>query len=216
MHKAITGGSIGLALLLVGGLAPVVRAQPATPTPDVPTAAECTVQPVDPAALLSTVGGADLNSPLFTTEPVDEATLPDGPDVTDEEREGVTDTVRQLVACANAFDPFRILALISEEYIGELGGAALAAQQQPELAMQLIDRFPVPIAAIDATGPVEMIDVRDPRLLPDGRIGVILESTVPGSDERAVFFVTFIESDDTWLVDEVVPVANDAVATPAA
>ncbi|HEV2529795.1 MAG TPA: hypothetical protein VGT61_15235 [Thermomicrobiales bacterium] len=210
------GLSIETTLLAVLIAAPVALAQNATPTPDVPRPAECTVDPVEPAALLSSVGGADPTSPLFSTEPVDEASLPEGPAVTDEELEGITETVRQLVACANAFDPFRILALISDEYIGQLGGAALAAQQQPELAMQLMARFPVPIAAIDSAEPVQMSTIRDARLLPDGRIGAILESAVPGSDALGVFFVTFIEEEDNWLVNDVLPVASELFATPAA
>ena len=216
IRAGTVGRLVGMTLLAVTVAAPVALAQDATPTADVPQPAECTVEPVNPATLLSSVGGADTTSPLFTTEAVDEASLPDGPAVTEEELEGVTQTVRELVACANAFDPLRILALISEQYIGQLGGAALAAQQQPELAMQLIDRFPVPIAAIDTAEPVAMLAIRDTRLLPDGRVGAILESPVPGSDQTGVFFVSFIDEGGRWLVDDVVPIASELFATPAA
>ncbi len=214
--RTLTG--LGLALMLLAPSVSVV-AQDASPSTDVPTASDCTVAPAEITTLLGSAGGADPSSPLFTTQPVDEATLPDGPAVTDEELEGITDTVRQLVACANAFDPLRILALISDQYIGQLANAALAAQEQPELAQQLLGRFPVPLGAIEGSQPVGMIPIRDARLLPDGRIGAILESTIrsPTADDvTALFWVAFVDGDDRWLVDEVLPVVSEAFSTPAA
>lgn len=212
-RAAITAG---LALAL---FSPIVSAQQPAATPDVPDAGECSVAPAEITSLLGSAGAADPNSPLFSAQPVEEAALPDGPAVTDEELAGVTDTVRQLVACANAFDPFRILALISDRYIGQLASAALAAQEQPELAEQLLLRFPVPLGDVAGGAPVPMIPVRDARLLPDGRIGAILEASVPnmdGSDTTALFYVAFVDQDDRWLVDEVTPVASGLFGTPAA
>ncbi len=209
---------LGLAVVLIGP-AIGVAAQGASPSTDVPEAIDCTVDPVEISALLSAAGGADPNSPLFSTQPVEEATLPDGPAVTDEELEGITDTVRQLVACANAFDPLRILALISDQYTGQLANAALAAQEQPELAEQLLLRFPVPLGAVSGGEPVAMVPIRDARLLPDGRIGAILESTIAtatGDDVMALFYVAFVEGDERWLLDEVLPVVGEALGTPAA
>ena len=205
---------VALTLAMIG---PVV-AQEASPTPDAPGSRECTVAPVDISTLLGSAGAADPNSPLFSTQPVDEASLPDGPAATDEELAGIEDSVRQLVACANAFDPFRILALISDRYIGQLASAALAAQDQPELAEQLLLRFPVPLGAVAGGEPVGMIPVRDARLLPDGRIGAILEASIPGAaaDQTALFYVAFVKQDDRWLVDEVVPVASGLFGTPGA
>ncbi len=208
--------SVGLAVLLVG---PVIgaAAQDASPSRDIPEASECTVAPAEISTLLGSAGGADPNSPLFSTQPVEESTLTDGPAVTDEELEGITETVHQLVACANAFDPLRILALISDQYIGQLANAALAAQERPELAEQLLVRFPVPLGAVSGGEPVGDVPIRDARLLPDGRIGAILESTITsatGDDVTALFYVAFVEGDDRWLVDEVLPVAGEAFGTP--
>ena len=209
---------LGLAVVLAGP-ALGATAQDASPARDVPAASECDVAPAEISTLLGSAAGADPNSPLFSTQPVDEATLPDGPAVTDEELEGITDTVHQLVACANAFDPLRILALISDQYIGQLANAALAAQEQPELAEQLLVRFPVPLGAVSGGEPVADVPIRDARLLPDGRIGAILESTIAnasGDDVTALFYVAFVEGDDRWLVDEVLPIAGEAFGTPAA
>ncbi len=216
--RGLAGVGLMVMLMLLTPSLSVV-AQDASPATDIPAASDCTVAPAEITTLLGSAGGADPASPLFTTQPVAEATLPDGPAVTDEELEGITDTVRQLVACANAFDPLRILALISDQYIGQLANAALAAQERPDLAQQLLVRFPVPLGAIDGSQPVGMIPIRDARLLPDGRIGAILESTISGTTGDAVtalFWVAFVDGDDRWLVDEVLPVVSEAFATPAA
>lgn len=208
-----------LTLVLVGVFATAGRmalAQSGTATPDIPPAGDCTVPALDISALISSAGQADPNSPLFTAEAVPESSLPDGPAASDDELAGITATTRQLVACANAQDPFRILALISPKLIGELGSAALAAQQRPELAEQLLTRFPVPLAGVASGERIPMIGIRDARLLPDGSVGAILESDVPGSHQHLVFFATFVKSDHRWLVDAVQPVQSGSFATPAA
>ena len=208
---------VGLALLLLGPT--VALAQDDGAARDVPTAEECEVEPVEITTLLTTTSGADASSPLFSAVPVDEASLPDGPEVTEEELAGITDTVRQLVACANALDPFRIMALVSEQYIGQLVNAALAAQEQPELAEQLLVRFPVPLAAVEGGEPVAMIPIRDGRLLADGRVGAILEAQLATGTRdgiTALFYVAFVEVEDRWLVDEVQPVSSELFGTPPA
>lgn len=208
---------VGLALILLGPGAAL--AQDGGRERDVPMASECAVDPVEITTLLTTTSGADASSPLFSTVPVDESSLSDGPAATEEELAGVTDTVRQLVACANAFDPFRIMALVSEQYVGQLVNAALAAQEQPELAEQLLVRFPVPLGAVEGGEAVAMIPIRDARLLPDGRVGAILEAqvaTATSGDVTALFYVAFVDVDDRWLVDEVQPISSQLFGTPPA
>ena len=212
-------GAIGIGLALTLLAPSAVLAQDDAAGRDVPAADECAVEPVDITTLLTTTSGADASSPLFSAVPVDEASLPDGPEATEEELAGITDTVRQLVACANAFDPFRIMALVSEQYIGQLVNAALAAQEQPELAEQLLVRFPVPLGAVEGGEPVAMIPIRDARLLPDGRVGAILEAqlaTGTSDDVTALFYVAFVDVEDRWLVDEVQPVSSELFGTPPA
>lgn len=191
-------------------------AQSGGATPDIPQPSECTVPAADISTLVSSAGQANPNSPLFTTQPVPESSLPDGPAASDEELAGITDTTRQLVACANAQQPFQILALISPKLLGELASAALAAQQQPELAERLLTRFPVPVTGVVAGSQIPMIAVRDARLLPDGSVGAILESDIPGSGQHLAFFVMFVKSNGLWLVDAVQPVQTGALGTPGA
>lgn len=225
-HSTIFGimrlGAVTIVAAIIFGaaLAPAISASPATGTPaaDIPAASECTVAPLALRDLAGAVGQANPNSPLFSTATVPEASLPRGPAATDDELAGIRATVRMLVACANAQQPFSVLALVSQDYLKELAGAALAARDRPELAMQLLTRFPVPITLDESADmpKVSMMSIRGARLLPDGSLGAILENTVPGTDAHVGFFVTFVKGDTYWLVNSVTPIAEGALATPAA
>lgn len=207
----------GLILVaLVGTLAGsrAVAAQDATPgaTPDVPPPSECLVEPVDPSALLPLLSGGGQASPLLTASPTPPEALPQGPPATRAEVAAITAAVRELVACANLQDPLRLVALLTDDFKGALAVAAL--QVGEEGAEELVGRFPVPIGNVDPNRPVEMIPIRDARLLPDGNVGAILEPTVAGVEARPIFFVVFEPVGDRWLVDDVVLVDTGIPVTP--
>lgn len=84
----------------------MVAAQDATPAPL--GAADCMVDPIDPATYIAAVAAATPAPPLPATatgEPADAETVA-----------AVTDTMRQSVACTNAGDLGRLLALIDPSY----------------------------------------------------------------------------------------------------
>lgn len=77
-------------------------------TPDALGAAECTVDPIDPEAYVATIAAATPAPPL----PVNT----DGVAADDATVAAVTDTMRQSIACTNAGDLARLLALIDPAY----------------------------------------------------------------------------------------------------
>jgi hypothetical protein len=209
----IAGLTIGLMLLIATVTA--ATTQPATPagTPDIPTAAECTVEALEPMDLLSLVQSGGTGPDLLDATPAAEASLPEGVPASDEEIEGITANVRQLVACANARDPFRLVALLTDDFKLALAGAALGLQgQDPE---ELAARFPVPVVTEDvaAMEQISMIPLRDARLLADGRVAAILEPSIDGVQQPVDFFVTFELVGDEWLIDEIA-VLEPAAGTP--
>ncbi len=214
----------GLALLYcVGAVARdgTAGAAQATPvaSPDVPGRDECRVAPVEQSDLLGLLGGGGQASTLLTSPPTPAEQLPQGPPATEEEVAGITAATRELVACANLQDPFRLLALLTDDFKGALAAAALQIGEAG--AQDLAGRFPVPIGADpdQPLQPVPMIPIRDARLLPDGRVGAILEPTVAAAGVSAtpVFFVVFELTGDRWLVDDVVVVdLGLPTATPGA
>ncbi len=97
-----------LVLLTLLALAPGLAAQEAS-TPAPLGAADCTVDPIDPATYSAAIAAATPAPPLPVTAtggtPADDATVA-----------AVTDTMRQSIACTNAGDLGRLLALIDPSY----------------------------------------------------------------------------------------------------
>jgi hypothetical protein len=195
-----------------------VSARESTPqaTPDIPVPTDCSVEPLELMDLLPLAQGGG-SSDLLEATPVAEDTLPEGVPANEDEIEGITATVRQLVACANARDPLRLVALLTDDFKIALASAALGLQgEAPE---DLAARFPVPISLDEAESVdgVPMIPIRDARLLVDGRVAAILEPQIEGIDYPFAFYVTFELVDNRWLIDDVVIVeAAPASATPVA
>lgn len=215
--KVVAVATLGFLLVTVS--APVAGAQSATPaaTPDVPAAAECGVEPVEPMDLLGLLQGGDSGSDLLQSTPVPASALPEGPPASEEELAGITRTVRQLVACANAGDVLRLIPLLTDDFKAALAGAALGLQGQDPTAIAA--RFPVPISVdeLGAVDQVAMIPIDDARLLPDGSVGAILEPSVQGIEPSARFFVTFELVGDQWLIDGVTILQpENGDSTPAA
>lgn len=103
-----------LSLLSTVTIAPLaaVGAQDATPAPL--GAEDCTVDPIDAETYIAAINVATPAPPLPATaegEPADEATVM-----------AVTDTMRQSVACTNAGDLGRLLAVIDPAYAPTLLG----------------------------------------------------------------------------------------------
>lgn len=215
---SLAGILSGCGLVIILGGVGSTAAQPATPagTPDVPAASECTVEALDPMNLLSLAQGGNSDRNLLEATPVPESSLPGGPPANAEEIAGITANVRQLVACANARDPLRLVALLTDDFKLALAGAALGVQGED--AQAIADRFPVPIVTDDlaAVDQISMIPIRDARLLRDGRVGAILEPEVAGVDQMLRFFITFELVEDQWLIDDVAVLEPAGSGTPGA
>ncbi len=106
IHRWSTVGAM-LALLALLAFVPSTMAQD-TATPAPLGAADCTVDPIDPATYSAAIAAATPAPPLPVNAPgtpADEATVA-----------AVTDTMRQSIACTNAGDLGRLLALIDPSY----------------------------------------------------------------------------------------------------
>lgn len=105
--------SVLLVLFATMAFTPAVMAQDAA-TPAPLGAADCTVDPIDPSTYIAAIAAATPAPPLPATAkgtPADAATIA-----------AVMDTMRQSVACTNAGDLGRLLALIDPAYAPTLLG----------------------------------------------------------------------------------------------
>ena len=121
---------------------------------------------------------------------------------------GILATSREVVACTNLGDRPRVLALYSDGYLRQF--FAVPDYFTEERYAQLAVLQPAP------TGQkASLIEVRDHRLLADGRISavVVVDDPADPPDRRpTVTTIIFVFENDRWLVDGVGP--GDSSAPP--
>jgi hypothetical protein len=190
-------------------------AQHATPTtfPLTPDPAECQVAPRPPDEVLALVTG----TPVAVASPAaglpaavgDEALLPEGQPSDAATTAAIVATARELIACNNAGDFARVLAFYTDDLIRQAFRADPAASEQLETILA------TPATPLPAAQRTVLLDVRDVRELPDGRVGAIVEDR--DAQRTVVVFLIFERTGDRWLLDGQIEVqaVTPPVGTPA-
>ena len=195
MVTALAGGLLLVAAIAVTpGSLSAQEDYPVTPDP-----ADCTVEPRSlplwdgtPAAV------QDVTQPDPTEgEPADDATI-----------RGITSTVAESAACANAGQPPRGLALVTDDY--------LARQFVGEGAADVTEsgaRLERPAPTPDPFDYLTVVAIDDIVSYPDGTVGAVVTS----SNEDGTFrdYVVFVEGESRWLIEASFPM-DDAAGTPEA
>lgn len=138
---------------------------------------------------------------VFTSTPValspELTELPDGPAPDEQTVAAVTATWRQYIACANAGDYFRLTALFSDTGFQRTFVQNALPPSGEELA--LIQRR----GAFSGQDPLPYMPLSELRLLPDGRVGAMIEVNSPsGFQLEGGNRVVFANVDGRWLIDE--------------
>lgn len=192
-----TAGLALCCLLLAGTVPAIVTAQPVTPTPDVPAPEECTTAPRTLEELQGLVA-----TPLPETMPATPAATPGPVDAATEA--AVRAVIRELIACSNAGDFWRVLALYSDRYVRAYVAQlveAITGQPGP-MTEAIYQRFagnhplaPESRLVILGFGPSEW--------LPDGRIAVVVIGDDPVDSEPAgpTRFILVAQSGQ-WRIDD--------------
>ena len=179
--------AITLVLVLVLGLAAeraitgISRAQaPAgSATPQTLGAADCNATPVDPTAYATAITAATpiarATTPLSGGTPADAATTA-----------AVTDTIRQSIACTNAGDYSRLLAVTDPGYaftILDLNPGDAAAVIQDVAGTPGPINLATPHANVDgpASNQIQLVSVDNVMLLPDGQVWAATIITSPAT-----------------------------------
>ncbi len=206
MRKRIYSTLIAVAMMAVGHSV-AQGAQQATPAAELgpPTPAECQITPRSEAEIdaLAATPRATPATPV-AAEPT---ALPQGEAVDAATVAEIMRTLREVIACSQAGDVGRLLALYTSEYISReilapeplpiVPGHRPAGTPQP----------PSPPAVIDLT-PV----ILEARLLPDGRVAALVTIAEPGSPVDVVWFKRV---GDRWLIDEIRPAVLGPGTPPA-
>ena len=186
----------------------------ATPVGEAPPPEEC---PVDQAAVVERLA-ALAATPVAaqpTPTPVDPASFvpPAGEPADEETVAAITATARAFIACINGGSQIAALGLFTDAGIRSLVGANLEQFRNPAVIAAITAQVPVPLAENEQT---LFLGVREVAVLPDGRVGAHvdgddLRNPEPGGD---VYFL-FVETDDGYLIDEVIDLQPDDAATPS-
>jgi hypothetical protein len=198
--------------LLLFPLAVVVAAVwsvAASATPVAPDPAECRVAPRSFASL-RVLAATPAPEPIDTPSDVPtEAELPAGPPADPATVAAIGDVARIYVACVNAWDLPRLLALRTDADVRRflVAEGPIGAAEYDEMATPL----PAP-----PESRATLLDERDARLLPDGRVGAILVVRHPRPDHDSVTTTLFIFArvDEAWLIDDAIAVGR--AGTPVA
>src|SRR5829696_2932394 len=178
---------------------------------DAPGPAECTVTP-------RTLD--EFNTLAQTPAPVEppDAASAGGEPADEAMRAAVTATARELVACSNAGDILRRLALYSDDRL------RFAYPDGPTRALEMIAESPLPLAEAER---VALVSVDDVRQLPDGRASARVTVDNPAShshdpqaaataSQQEVARLIFVQEAGRWRVDETRREDTQANATPIA
>lgn len=178
-----------------------------TATAEAPLPEECTVDPRSVDEILTLLAAATPEA----VAPGSAATPLSGEPVSEDLEAAVTDVAREYIACSNADDSLRLLALMSDKYLAQVPTEAGVTNAND---VQRFDREPVPLPEAER---ILLIGVSDIRQLDDGRIAAIVAGDDPTS-AAPVRYPTFlfVEVGDRWLVDGIIedPAATEGTPVP--
>jgi len=179
----------------------VEESWPVPEPPGVPpaaTPADCTIEPRPRSDLES--GANPVASPASPADvvPATPATPGAGTPADAATIEAVTATMHEHTACLALGDWPRAWALVTDRYLNE---------QLAELTPELIDfMLSGDVLPPVAEGP-RLVEVRDVEILPDGRIGAVVEtvSLVEREEQREITCVWLVRESDRYLIDDIQP-----------
>ncbi len=182
-----------------------VAAQDAAPIalPVTPDPAACLVEPrtiEDLYALLGTPVPAAPEGPRSMSTPASgsaEVSLPAGEPAGSATVVAITATIVQAYACFNAGDYLSAFALYSDDALQRFTEQGPFTEDIAAFFLATPEAFPEDFRS-------SVLAVRDVRVLPDGRVGALVDTNDPTSPPEGadVDFVVFVEQDGRYLIDE--------------
>lgn len=190
--------AVGMAVLAATVSVAGVAAQEATPAPFpvAPDPAECRIEPRPVADVVAVVATPVAGAPGSAADPAP-FVPPAGEPVDAATSEAIAATMRELFACTNAGDFLRVYALFTDDFVRDFfAGTPMTPEVEAFLA--------APPRPLPDDQRRVIVRIGEPRLLPDGRIGVPIVLDEP-DDPRVEEpdYVILARAGDRWLVDEI-------------
>jgi ketosteroid isomerase-like protein len=217
--SSVRRASVIVVFVALAALTPVTgTARQATPPPGAESLGpeECRVSPRSPEAILAVLAtpaaepgaaATDIPSPGGQLTVASEDEFPTGEPADAATAEAAEAVVREFTACFNARDLFRLFSLLSDDLLRELasesGVPAVEAELATAAAMQ-----PTPVSEGDRQ---MILAIRDARVFPDGRVGVVLVGDWLNDEEGPTpTLLVLAQTAERWLVDAVIMVDPEA------
>ena len=128
--------------------------------------------------------------------------------VTPELTANIKGTIEESVACTNANEPLRALALFTDGYL-VVRFSGVGSDDLGHLAAA-VTRDPAPAEPADQ---LAILTIGDPKMLDDGRVSVIVETSNASQDFADVLILAKVG--DLWLIDEThSAMPNSSTPTP--
>lgn len=159
-------------------------------TPVAPLQRACSIPPrsgEDITALLARTGVA---TPAATTEG---RTLPAGTPTDAETDKAIDDVIETWLACQNAGEPLRAWSLFSDGYLYRL------LSRQGGFSRESYAALATPAPAGEATA--RLLEIRDQRVLSDGRLGATVTIEYASVPMPKRFFFSFTRADGRLVID---------------
>jgi hypothetical protein len=169
-------------------------------TPDVPSPAECTVEP------------RAIPSPPATSEPTvtprPTPTIPTGQPANEETVQEISAVVRGSVACSNAGDILRSLSYFSDEYVVQMFTGPDGVDYEG-----FLQYLSTPAAALQVDQQLAIIEISDVQTLENGMVSARVVTGDPANPFDDILF--FSEQNDRWLIAASIPITTiEATPTP--
>jgi hypothetical protein len=115
--------------------------------------------------------------------------------------------VREFTACLNARDVFRLFSLLSDDLARVLASDGGAPPAEAEMATAAAVQ-PTPVSESDRQ---LILAIRDARVFPDGRVGVVLVGDwLNDEQDPNPSLVVLVQTAEGWLIDAVITVDPEA------
>jgi hypothetical protein len=169
-------------------------------TVEVPSPAECTIEP------------RSVPSPPATSEPISSPspspTIPSGQPTDEETIEAITAVVRGSIACTNAGDILRSLAYFTDEYVAQMFIDPDGVDYEG-----FLQYLSTPPAALLEDQQLAIVAVSDVQDLEDGTVSARVATG--NSDDTFEDILIFVEQDGKWLIKASIPIDQiEATPTP--
>jgi hypothetical protein len=193
----------------LGSVTPVAAQATPEATPQGAERRLCRIEPAAAERFLAALDAAA--PPPATPGPLERftlETLPEGEPADPATVESVTVSVETALECRNLGDFARVYALFTDRLIGQLYGGR---ETVPPEIRQILQQ---PQRQVRPPFWVNLVELSEVSLLPDGRAGAVVITA--NATHTFTDYLFFVDADGQWLIDQAVPIAASATASPAA